>query len=346
MAVKSCATPDIEIALVGLGHIADHQLAAIEMTKGLRVVAACDKNPDTARRLSKDVSFYASIDDLIVAKRFDIAVISTPNHAHFQHGELFINAGKDVILEKPAVETRKQLHDIVLQSQRAGTFLYFSLHAAFGAEVLWFRQQLVNGNLRLGNLRRFHARFYDPYIRENKLVIGAESLGGSWMDSGMNALSVLGHFVKPIGLRVEKSQMRAPEKFGCSETEAKVFVASDGAHGLIHTSWLTGKNHKSTRLIFDQDEILLDHSLQTAAIGRGSTQKILFSYNGSLHRLTNHYVGVFSDLVARYTCGQSNLDYAVALHEPFFVADENRQWEFNSKTCREDLRPEKPNTAK
>ncbi len=339
--MKFGAAPDIRIALVGLGHVADHQIAAIETTDGLRLVAACDRDPNSARRLSEDTSFYLCIDDLLSVGQFDIVMISTPNRDHYRLGELVIDAGKDLILEKPAVESRRQLDRIVQKSKCADIFLYFSLHAAFGAEVIWLQRQLASDKLNFGDLRCFRAYFCDPYITENDLTKGAESLGGSWMDSGVNALSVLGNFIDPANLRIAVSRMRAPEGLNCSETEGMVSLESGRVRGLIHTSWLTGLNHKSTLLIFDQDEVLLDHSRQQASRGKGENQKAIFAYDGSLHRLTNHYVGVFSDLVGRYSGGKSNSDFAVALHELFFDADENRQWGIDNTAISADIVSEK-----
>lgn len=316
---------DIRLALVGLGHVASHQIAAVERTDGIRLVAGCDNHPDMARRLGDGVSFYPSINELLSAGHFDIVMISTPNREHFHHGELVIDAGKDLILEKPAVEKKQQLDQLVRKAERSGTFLYFSLHAAFGPEVIWIQRQIADGDLSLGKLRRFCCFFYDPYIVDQNLKRGAKSLGGSWMDSGMNALSVIGNFVESSELQLADSQMRASAELDCSEIEGLVSVESEGARGFIHTSWLTGRNQKSTLLGFDDDEVLLDHSRQKVSTGRGKCRESLFAYQGPQHRLTNHYIGVFSDLVVRYSSGRSNADFAVPLQRLFFEAEENRR---------------------
>ena len=318
------ASPEIRIALVGLGHVAQHQVSAIAQTDGLRLVAACDKNPETRRRVGDDVAFYQSTEDLLSRERFDIVMISAPNREHFRIASQVIDAGKDLVLEKPAVETRQQLDELVSRSARAGVWLHFSLHAAFGAEVLWFRHQLAAAKLHLGNLRCFRASFFDPYVTADGLAEGADSLGGSWMDSGINALSVLGNFVDPNTLRVAASRMRSPRALRCSETEALVSLESDTAQGAILTSWLKGQNHKSTILEFQNDQVLLDHSGQRVCIGTHGQRKTWFAYDGPLQRLTNHYVGVFSDLVAQYASGQSNAALAISLHRVFFDANECR----------------------
>jgi len=323
--LSTTATPDIRIALVGLGHVAVHQIAAIELTAGICLAAACDKNPETAQCLRDGIPFYTCIEDLLAERQADVVMISAPNHEHFRLGEMVIDSAKNLVLEKPAVENRQQLAAIVRRSEQAGAFLYVSLHAAFGAEVMWLRRQLGEAALRLGELQSFAARFYDPYVSHDTLTEGAASLGGSWMDSGVNALSVLGSILDPADLRVEDSRMRRSAGLNCSETEARVSLSYRQAQGTIHTSWLTGRNHKSTSLVFEGAEVLLNHSDQQASIGSGSDRKTAFAYSGPLHRLTNHYVGVFSDLVAAFSSGRSNVEFAVALHDLYFCADETRQ---------------------
>jgi len=335
--LSTIAIPDIRIALVGLGHVAVHQIAAINLTAGIRLVAACDKNPGTAQCLRDGIPFYSRVEDLLAERQADVVMISAPNREHFRLGQMVIDAGTNLVLEKPAVENRQQLNAIVRRREQSGVFLYFAMHAAFGAEVIWLRRQVEEDALRLGELRSFEARFHDPYVTHDVLTEGAASLGGSWMDSGVNALSVLGTFLEPADMRVDASRMRRSPHLDCSETEAIVSLSHRQAHGTIHTSWLTGRNHKSTRLVFEEAEVLLDHSNQQASIGSSVDQKAAFNYSGPLHRLTNHYAGVFSDLVALFSSGRSNVEFAAALHDLYFCADETRQWSLDTTAAKSDL---------
>lgn len=84
--MKSGSAAEVKLALVGLGHVAEHQVEAIEMIDGLRLVAGCDKDPRTAQRLSKGTAFFSNLEEMLSWKQFDIAMISTPNREHFHHG--------------------------------------------------------------------------------------------------------------------------------------------------------------------------------------------------------------------------------------------------------------------
>jgi len=316
---------DIQIALVGLGHVASYQIAAIDLTEGVELAAACDLDPDCAMQLPESVEFHSSFEKLLSAGQCDVVMIAAPNREHYRLGRLAIDADKALVLEKPAVESRRQFDDIVNAATNSDVFLYVAMHAAFGAEVLWLTRQLESDSLNLGEIRGFQSSFRDSYIAQNRLTNGAASLGGSWMDSGVNALSVLGNFIELQDLHVSSSRMRASDGLNCSETEGLVELESDTVRGNIHTSWLTGQNHKTTRLLFEQDEVLLDHSIQNAFKGAKESRQVVYSYDGPLHRLTNHYVGVFTDLVRQYSIGQGNADIATPIHRIFFEADEVRQ---------------------
>jgi D-galactose 1-dehydrogenase len=323
--MTTAGSPDIQIGLVGLGHVAAHQSAAIELTEGINLAAACDIDPDTATHLPKSVEFYASFDKMLSDGRCNAILISAPNREHYQLGCRTIDAGNALVLEKPAVETREQFDDIVARAADKNVFLYVAMHAAFGAEILWLSRQLERNSLNLGDLRGFEASFFDPYVVRNQLVNGATSLGGSWSDSGANALSILARLVDLRDLRVSNSRMTPSDGLDCSETEGLVELESSTVHGNIHTSWLTGRDHKSTRLFFEEDEILLDHSAQKVFRGPSESQQVIYSYDGPLARLTNHYVGVFADLVRHHSMGRGNIDVAMPNHRIFFTADEIRQ---------------------
>lgn len=320
----------IQIALVGLGHAARHQIAAIDLTEGVNLTAACDIDPYRAAQLPRSVKFHTQFDELLSQGQFDVIMISTPNRERYRLALRALETSKALVLEKPAVETREQFDTVVSAAASGDVFLYVAMHAAFGVEVRWLSRQLRSKILRPGELRGFRALFHDPYITQRRLADGASSLGGSWMDSGVNALSVLGTFTDLQNLHVMASHMRAPGDLSCSETEALIELESDRVRGKIHTSWLTGQNRKSTRLFFENYEVLLDHSGQRIYKGAPGSRQIIYSNDKPSDRLTNHYIGVFSDLVTGFSSGSGNVDVAASVHRIFFEADEMRLWDLES----------------
>ena len=76
----------INIAIVGLGHVAQYQIAALKYFKEFYLLAACDTNREKAKSLGKDVVFFNSIDELLSCETIDVVLISTPMREHFSMG--------------------------------------------------------------------------------------------------------------------------------------------------------------------------------------------------------------------------------------------------------------------
>ena len=101
-------SPAPRVILVGCGGIARAHLGAIG---GDCVVALCDANLETARRLKSEFNLGAPLFDTIEAAlktRPDIAVIGTPPTTHCALVTRALEAGAQVLCEKPLATGRRR----------------------------------------------------------------------------------------------------------------------------------------------------------------------------------------------------------------------------------------------
>lgn len=94
------------LAIVGInGHGASHVLRAQELTRrGEAVlVAVADPRPAAPGTLAPSVQQFGSLAELLAGTRVDVVVLCTPIHTHFELTRLALEAGVDVLLEKPPV---------------------------------------------------------------------------------------------------------------------------------------------------------------------------------------------------------------------------------------------------
>ncbi|MCC7265735.1 MAG: Gfo/Idh/MocA family oxidoreductase [Caulobacteraceae bacterium] len=101
------------IGVIGVGQRIAHVLAAMrEVGWSLRVAAHCDPAPVGASILAAagiDAGRpVESAEALIAAGPFDLLMIGTPNHLHFEHLNLALAAGWPVFAEKPIVRTEEE----------------------------------------------------------------------------------------------------------------------------------------------------------------------------------------------------------------------------------------------
>jgi predicted dehydrogenase len=98
------------IGVIGLGQRIAHLLAAMqEMGWRLDVAGHVDPDPVGAPILAAAGigagRAFAAPADLIAAGPYDLLMVGTPNHLHFEHINLALDAGFPVFAEKPIVRT-------------------------------------------------------------------------------------------------------------------------------------------------------------------------------------------------------------------------------------------------
>ncbi|MEK7118330.1 MAG: Gfo/Idh/MocA family oxidoreductase [Patescibacteria group bacterium] len=317
----------LKVAIVGFGHIAPTAyLGALAHVPELELVSVADNDPAAKRNVPAGVGFYAEIEEMLGRREADAVVVAVPQSDHYAVARKCLESGCDILLEKPATETMADFESLVETAEKCGKLIIFNAHAAFGLDVLWFKKYAaIHPAIRaLGGITGFHAGFYDPNITSGGVVSG-KSLGGSWRDSGVNALCSL----EALGalnfstLRMEQNlstKRFAPyEDQGCAHFSFRrngrtVF------HGTIDTNWTTERNLKFTELYYrNGSAILLHHSNEKVILRHpdGRREMLADCRNGKA-RLVNHYVGVFRDFSVRLKQRSGNTDTARAVHELYF----------------------------
>ncbi|HUC81465.1 MAG TPA: Gfo/Idh/MocA family oxidoreductase [Flavisolibacter sp.] len=103
-----------KIAIIGCGRIAKRH--AENITDIGKLAAVCDELPEKAAAFAESfgAKSYTSIDDLLkVETTVDLVVVCTPNGLHAEHIIKSLQAGKDVLTEKPLCLTTAAAWQII-----------------------------------------------------------------------------------------------------------------------------------------------------------------------------------------------------------------------------------------
>lgn len=314
----------IRLGVIGLGTIFPMQWKALDiLADGYRLAAVCDSAPEkreqferTARSAPANVSpkIYADAARLYEDPEIDAVLIAAPPAAHFPLALAGLRSGKTVLLEKPAVLRYDDLTALYAEADRGNVRLHIAFHAAFAKDLEWFLRH--GGEVVSSPLAAIECRFYDPYMSDNEIIPEKRALGGCYIDSGVNALSVCARLtdLRGFGLR-DKSETAEDNAFGVVYEARHTFVSGDRTITLM-TGWNRGINHKSTLLRFrDTDtEILLDHSNQQVVLRDKNRESVIFRHTGQ-ERLVAHYVGVFRDFADAFQGGRDDRETAKSVHK-------------------------------
>lgn len=316
----------MELAIIGLGHVAQYQLEAINQLKEVNLVAASDIDSTRSQILPLGVLFFDKPESLISHPDIDLILVSTPNKSHYSLGKQVLENKRPLLLEKPCCESLEQMTELVDLSRKHNQPFIVAFHAAYGRDVLWYKDYLSNPEFNPGPLTSFHAGFFDPYYEDGHIVSSAQSLGGSWFDSGINALSVIGKFVELDKLHVVEGRMTRIASLPCSEIQGTASfefeIDQHHGNGIVETNWSLGLNRKITQLYYahTDTQVVLDHTNEQVTIKRGD--EVLKEVHLQTHfsRLTNHYINLFSNVVDMLNSNETNLSYAISLHRLLFEA--------------------------
>ena len=328
----------IKLGIIGAGTVFQYQIAALAaLSHDYTVMAVCDADAQKAANapaalkqagvLGEPRVFFNTADFL--ACDADAVLISTPPATHFTLARDCLAAGKAVLLEKPAVLSLNALDALYAQAKASGTLLHIAYHAAFAVELAWLireRATLVR-EYGLASLSKVYCGFYDPYAAAEQPLGKAGALCGSYIDSGVNALSVCDRIVDLKGFS-SVSHRVATNREGVVIASTTRF-SDQRVELLVDTDWTRGLNRKRTVLQYEggDRQLVLDHSNQRVILQRAMPEaQVLHALYGaeavgdclfedaSQPRLKRQYAGVFEDFARAFTKGRANEDATKAIH--------------------------------
>lgn len=106
----------LDIAIVGCGYVANGHIEAWRKVRNARVAAVCDLNEDLAKRTINQWSiprYYRSLSDFVQKEKVDVVDICTPPQTHALLAVQAMQAGMNVLIEKPMTMSVEDAEKII-----------------------------------------------------------------------------------------------------------------------------------------------------------------------------------------------------------------------------------------
>lgn len=181
----------LTIGTVGTSAIMKTIQEAIALTEGLHTKIIYSRNKQRGREFADSVGVCESCDDyqeMIQRTDLDIIYIASPNKLHFEQAKAALEAGKHVIIEKPAAVTEKEVRILYETAKAHGVFFFEAITTIYMPNYAAYKQLLP----KLGALSDVKIVFgqysskYDSYLLgENPNIFNPELQGGALNDMGI-----------------------------------------------------------------------------------------------------------------------------------------------------------------
>jgi predicted dehydrogenase len=165
----------IDVGLIGFGLAGKcFHAAVIRAVPGLRLAAIVQRSGDEAARLYPEARIVRSVEELLAIETIRLVSIATPNQTHFPFAKQCLEAGRDVVVDKPFTTTVAEAVELFQIARNKKRLLTVYHNRRFDADFQAVRDLLRAG--ALGRIVRFESH-YDRYRPNSKLGAWREKPG-------------------------------------------------------------------------------------------------------------------------------------------------------------------------
>lgn len=192
----------IRWGVVGLGYMAETFTCAIDGNKSGIVYAVASRSLDKAKDFASrhgHCKAYGSYNEMVNDKslKLDVIYIATPVKYHYEHAKMCLEAGLNVLCEKPITSTKEQFDELVSIAKKNCCFfmegMWMKCLPSFKKACQWIRED------KIGDIEFIKVDFYKrEYICKNKSIFNAKEGGGILLDFGVYAIAFIEHFLGGI----------------------------------------------------------------------------------------------------------------------------------------------------
>ena len=148
----------IRVGLVGFGMAGRvFHGPLISSVEGLELAAVVERSTDNAAARYPGITTYRTLDDLLADASLGLFVVATPSGTHFQVAKLILEAGKNVVVDKPMSTTAAEIAQLMELATVKNVLLIPFHNRRWDSDFLTIQKLLHDGSL--GRLVYFESRF-------------------------------------------------------------------------------------------------------------------------------------------------------------------------------------------
>lgn len=148
----------IRVGLIGFGLAGQaFHGPMIRGVAGMQLACVLERRTDNAKQRYPDVRIARTLDEMLSDKTINLCVVATPNDTHFSYTKACLEAGRDVVLDKPMTPTLKEAEELVRIAQKHGRLLTVYQDRRWDGAFLTVKKLIREG--ALGEVAEYEARF-------------------------------------------------------------------------------------------------------------------------------------------------------------------------------------------
>lgn len=109
----------LKFGIIGFGFMGQTHAETINKFDFAELIAVCDINKDQLGHAAEGVETHLMADELLANDEINTVIIAVPNHLHLEMVKKAAQAGKDIIVEKPAAMNAEEFKEMMAVTEAA-----------------------------------------------------------------------------------------------------------------------------------------------------------------------------------------------------------------------------------
>ncbi len=224
----------MRIGIAGNGKIVSEMIEATKEAGKIFITAICAraKSKDKAQALADKYNIakvYTDYQAMLNDDEIDFIYVAVANSVHYQYAKEALQAGKNVICEKPFTVTATQTAELIELAKAKHLFLCEAITLIHSPNFAYIKENLA----QIGKLHYIHANYaqyssrYDRYLKQDVApAFDPKAAGGALYDLNIyNLHFILGLFGEPVDKNIV---YRANLGFNGIDTSGTALLNYDG----------------------------------------------------------------------------------------------------------------------
>ena len=248
----------LAVGVIGTGFWGENQVRVFRQSRMANLIAICDADKKRAQEIGTKygVPWFSDLTKFLRVPNLEAVTVCTPTQTHLKVGMLAIEAGKNLLVEKPMTGEERSAEKLVNSARRAGVKLLVGFIERFNPGVKAVKKMLtqgVVGDIIIATGRRvarWPIRIGDVGVIKDTAIHDIDAMR-YLMEEEVTAV-----FAQTGSLRTHSY-----------EDYAEIMLRFDeGTTGFLDANWLTPRKVRTLIITGSEATISLDYITQEIAL--------------------------------------------------------------------------------
>ncbi len=156
----------VRVGLIGFGLAGQaFHAPVIRGVKGMELACILERHTNNAKARYPEIRVARTLDEMLSDKSIGLCVVATPNDSHHSYAKACLEAGRDVVVDKPITPTFAEAQQLVRLAAQRGRLLSVYQDRRWDGAFLTVKKLVESG--AVGKVAEYEARF-DRFRLESK----------------------------------------------------------------------------------------------------------------------------------------------------------------------------------